>query len=205
MADEPSPRSNIPIPDPTLLTTQQLVAAIGALKELVFARIDGIERNLEGVHDSLEAIPGQTGRQVDHLRDVLEVRFSLQDEKFRSIATQFTERDVRTEQTSRDSKVAIDAALQAAKESVSSQNESSSQAISKSEAATNKNIDQLGTLINSTTAGLNDKIDDIKDRLTRIEGVKAGGTDVRGSILAGFGALMLLLGLLVAAWGAFHR
>jgi len=99
---------------------------------------------------------------------------ALHGERFHSISTQFIERDVRTEQTSRDSKVAVDAALQAAKEAVGEQNRSSALAIAKSEAATVKQIDQQGLLIQTATGALNDKIEDIKDRLTRIEGMGVG-------------------------------
>jgi len=100
----------------------------------------------------------------------------LHDEKFRSIGTQFSERDIRTEQTSRDSKVAVDAALQAAKEAVGEQNKSSALAIAKSEASTTKQIDQIGLIINSMAKNFDDKIDDMKTRLTTIEGMRHGFT-----------------------------
>jgi hypothetical protein len=107
----------------------------------------------------------------------------LHEEKFRSVAIQFVERDTRTEQTSRDSKVAVDAALQAAKEAVGEQNKSSAMAIAKSEAATTKQIDQIGVIIQTNTAGFNDKIDDIKSRLTIIEGKATGAGNLWGIIV----------------------
>jgi hypothetical protein len=99
---------------------------------------------------------------------------ALHDEKFRSIAVQFSERDTRTEQTSRDSKVAVDAALQAAKEAVGEQNRSSALAIAKSEAATAKSIDQLQVILQTATSAIDDKISDIKERLTIIEAKRVG-------------------------------
>ena len=90
-------------------------------------------------------------------------------EKFRSIEVQFKERDTRTEQTSRDSKVAVDAALSAQVKSVDAQNISNSLAISKSEAGFTKQIDQIGALIQATGKATDDKIDDIKTRLNSIE------------------------------------
>ena len=92
---------------------------------------------------------------------------TLHQEKFDSIATQFQERDTRTEQTSRDSKVAVDAALQAAKEAVGEQNKSNALAIAKSEATFTKQIDQIGVLVTSMGKGFDDKVDDIKSRLRR--------------------------------------
>lgn len=89
------------------------------------------------------------------LREIHEQKLnSLADthaEKLNRIQTQFRERDVRTERSSKDSEVAVDAALQAAKEAVGEQNKSSALAIAKSEAATTKEIDQLGGLINTMT------------------------------------------------------
>jgi hypothetical protein len=98
----------------------------------------------------------------------------LHQEKFDSIAVQFAERDTRTEQTAAGVKIAVDAALQAAKEAVAEQNRSFALATGKSETATMKQIDALGLAIQTANKGLDDKIADMKDRLTRIEGMDLG-------------------------------
>jgi len=221
MPDKPPVMGMIPVPDPTILTTQQLVGAVSSLREILEARILGMEKLIEQlvkqehglntlIENKLEAL---TQIQNEKFRSI-EIQFKERDtrneqttrdnrlavdaalqaakeagaaidektahlqalhgERFHSISTQFIERDVRTEQTSRDSKVAVDAALQAAKEAVGEQNRSSALAIAKSEAATVKQIDQQGLLIQTATGALNDKIEDIKDRLTRIEGMGVG-------------------------------
>jgi hypothetical protein len=107
-----------------------------------------------------------------------EVR-SLMQEKFDSIKVQFAERDTRTEQTAAGVKIAVDAALQAAKEAVAEQNRSFALATGKSETATMKQIDALGLAIQTANKGLDDKIADMKDRLTRIEGMDLGSSRVR--------------------------
>jgi hypothetical protein len=202
-------RGATPIPDPTLLTTAALTREIAALKDVVFTRLDGMDRAIVLFDANITRVPTETDRAILHLKELLESRLDgmdkavrlLQDlndkipvkidekimalhgvhgEKFDSIQTQFRERDVRSEQSSKDSKVAVDAALQAAKEAVGEQNKSSALAIAKSEASTTKQIDQLGQLIQSTTKGVDDKFQDVKDRLTRIEGKtegKAGADD----------------------------
>lgn len=75
--------------------------------------------------------------------------------------------------------------MQAAKEAVGEQNKASSSAIAKSEAAMTKQIDQIMTLIQTCIKGLDDKITDMKDRLTRVESLKEGAsasvTDHRAS------------------------
>lgn len=130
---------------------------------------------------------------------------ALHGEKFRSISIQFTERDVRAEQTSRDSKVAVDAALQAAKEAVGEQNRSSALAIAKSEAATVKQIDQLQILLQTATGAIDGKITDIKDRLTIIEGKTIGATAARdvsqGNQIQWVGIMGLVLGAVVGLGG----
>ena len=117
------------------------------------------------------------------------------EEKFKSIATQFTERDIRTEQTARDSKVAVDAALQAQKEAAGAQNESNAASISKSEAAFTKQIDQIGVIINTTTKGTDEKIEDIKTRITQIEGRATGRGDSWGYIVGAGGIVIVIIAI----------
>jgi Fe2+ transport system protein B len=165
-----------PVPDPTVLTTQQLWREVAIVRELIETRLDGMDKAIELLQKTTDKQPNFIESQIMQLQ-------RLHEEKFRSVAIQFVERDTRTEQTSRDSKVAVDAALQAAKEAVGEQNKSSAMAIAKSEAATTKQIDQIGVIIQTNTAGFNDKIDDIKSRLTIIEGKATGAGNLWGIIV----------------------
>jgi hypothetical protein len=171
----------VPIPDPTVLTTQQLYREITALDTLFTAKLGALQLS---VMQSAITVDDK----ITHLQ-------SLHAEKFLSIQTQFAERDVRTDQTSRDSKVAVDAALQAAKEAVGEQNKSSSSAIAKSESATSKQIDQMGLLISTGNTALNDKIDDLKERLTRLEGNAGGTHQVWGYVVGIAGAVVAIAAL----------
>lgn len=153
--------------DPSTLTTQQLWREIAALKELAFNRMAAIEKAVDVAHADLVRVPTDVQQQVAHLRE-------LHDEKFESIRIQFAERDTRTEQTSRDNKVAVDAALQAAKEAVGENNKSFAISAAKQEASTIKQIDQQALLIATVSKTLDDKIGDLKERLTRIEGSGVG-------------------------------
>jgi hypothetical protein len=139
--------SRRPDPDPTLLTTEQLLRSIASLRE-------------------------ESKQWVDALQLLLEAKIAGKDnfysEKFDSIQTQFKERDIRTDQTASQVKLAVDAALQAQKEAAGEQAKSFSAATSKSETAMNKQIE-----------GLDGKITDVKDRLNRIEAVNAGMTYTR--------------------------
>jgi hypothetical protein len=174
-----------PRPDPTLLTTQQLLRELAGLKEIVFTRLDAMDKAVELFDMNLTRVPTETDKAIEHLKE-------LHEEKFTSVQTQFKERDVRVEQTARDTKVAVDAALQAAEKAVGKQNESFALSIEKSENATIKQIDQQGQLIATTTKALDDKITDVKDRLTRLEG-KSEGSGLNMMYIAAITAVIAVI------------
>lgn len=184
--------------DPSALTTQQLLREIYSLEKLTTQRMDAIEKAVEVAHENLVRVPTDVDKAVGHLRDVL-------DEKIKRIDTQIRERDIRAEQSSRDSKVALDAALQSAEKMVAQQTLSSSQAIAKSEMATQKQMDQQSLSMISATSALGDKIDDIKDRLTRIEGegrgLKAAETTQQTSNMSVVSIIGLVVGSLIGITG----
>jgi hypothetical protein len=187
-----SEHNSRPVPDPTRLTTEQLIREIGAARELIDKSIEGTNRVIVQLQAEMDKVPGL-------LRHELENFARVQDVKFEGIKTQFAERDTRTDQTSRDSKVAVDAALQAAKEAVGEQNRSSALAIAKSEAATTKQIDQLGILIQTSAGTTESKITDIKERLTRIEGEKAGGKAETTTRQMSTNSMVGIIGVMIAA------
>jgi Fe2+ transport system protein B len=156
MTGRPADRGDVfPRPDPTVLTDRLVEKAITNLREIIDARINGMDQEIARIERDILARPEAISKEIKHLQE-------LHDERFRGIATQFAERDVRVEQTAKDTKA------------VEKQNEAFSLSINKSEAATLKQIDSQADLIKSATGALNDKIDDIKERLTRIEGAAVG-------------------------------
>ena len=211
-----------PDPDPTTLTTQALYREINQVQALLHsemeglsgrldARITSVDHGLDRLRLIIDREPELTNQLVNNLK-------SIHEEKLSSIQVQFIERDVRTEQTSRDSKVAVDAALQAAKEAVEKQNASSALAIAKSESATTKQIDTQGILITTATTSLNERIDaasatmnskndDLKDRLNRMEGMGVGTRtthdDTRGIIAVSVAVLSVLFNIVI--WLTAHH
>ena len=186
-----------PDPDPTVLTTQQLQREVGLLREVIDTRLDAMDKAITLLQAYTDKSPSIA--VVDESVRQLE---KLHSEKFKSVAQQFLERDTRTEQTSRDSKVAVDAALQAAKEAVGEQNKSNALAIAKSEAAFTKQIDQIGTLISTMSKGFDDKIDDIKERLTIRDGHAKGSVDTWAIIVGALGAVGVVVTVILAV---FHH
>ena len=144
MSDELGRR---PDPDPTLLTTEQLLRAISSLREEARDWVDKLQLLLESK---------------------LNGKDTYYEEKFASIQIQFKERDIRTDQTASQVKLAVDAALQAQKEAAGEQAKSFSAATTKSETAMNRQIE-----------GLDGKITDVKDRLNRIEAMNIGAASKR--------------------------
>lgn len=187
MADDlHSGYGSTPVPDPTVLTTAALTREIAALKEIVFTRLDGMDRAIIVFNENITRVPTEVDKQVAHLK-------ALHDEKFKSIQVQFLERDVRAEQSSKDSKVAVDAALQAAKE-----------AVGKSEVSTVKQIDQMKEMISEGNKSLDGKVTDVKERLTRLEGKSEGrvvadtGHQMTSSFVVSVMSVLIALAALVA-------
>ena len=200
-----------PDPDPTTLTTQALYREINQVQALLHSEMEGlagrIDARITSVDHGLDRLRLIIDREPELTNQLVSNLKSIHEEKLSSIQVQFIERDVRTDQTSRDSKVAVDAALQAAKEAVEKQNTSSALAIAKSESATTKQIDTQGILITTATTSLNEridaasatmnsKIDDLKDRMNRIEGGATGGHQAYGYIIGVAGSLIGLIALL---------
>ncbi len=196
--DTTTPRGSTPVPDPTILTTQQLVREIAASREIIETRLDAMDTATELNKAATDNIPRLINDKVAELRTLVEEKIAGLLEKFHSIDIQFKERDTRTEQSSKDSKVAVDAALQAAKEAVGEQNKSSALAIAKSEAATNKQLDQIGMLITTTNKALDEKINDLKGRLDRGEGQKQQAVENKQNIADNRGQANWVIGTALA-------
>lgn len=210
--------TNVPIPDPSLMTTKQLqrevfglrellevklgstVETVGLVRSIIETRLNGNDQAIKLLQDTADRFPGRIDEKIRALREVHDQKFAsiedATDEKFSSIQTQFTERDVRTEQAAGAVKIAVDAALQAQKEAAGEQNRSNTLAQTKSETATTKQIDQLGNLIQTMSKAIDDKFGDVKDRITRIEGSGEGRGALAGYLFAALGALLGLAGLI---------
>jgi hypothetical protein len=186
------------VPDPTKLTTDAVDKVKAELKQIIDERDAQRTRDLENLRQIIEArldasdiatdlrleamreVRPQTERQIFHLRELLEQRFALSDEKFEGVAQQFRERDTRTDQAATASQQALTQALIAAKELVGQQNAANVEAAAKAEASTTKQIDQITvTMANAERASsertatveksLTDRLLELKERIDRGE------------------------------------
>jgi len=184
--------------DPSLLTTQQLQREIEHLEKLLTQRIEAVDRAVVVAHDNLVRVPTDVDKAVGHLKDVIFERFLTDGIKFESIQQQIKERDIKVAETARDTKVAVDAALSAQKELASKQTETFQQSIAKSEAATAKQIDQQSVLLGTTNVALIGKIEDVKERLTRLEGQEKGSKNVMAMVFSIVAAIGTLIAIAIA-------
>ena len=179
---------------------EETAAQIGQLRELLEARFDGMDRAIRLHAEIIDRVPAERDLAIKHLEE-------LHDEKFGSIALQFSERDVRSEQASEGAKQALDAALLAQKELVAQQNEANSAAAAKAEASFTKQIDQIGTIIQTLEKALDARITELKERIDRGEGSTAGAAGSRsdrrldtGQVLTTLSVLAAVIGLLILAF-----
>ncbi|HXJ26379.1 MAG TPA: hypothetical protein VNH17_11790 [Streptosporangiaceae bacterium] len=177
-----------PVPDPTLLTTAQLLRELGALRELIEARLNGMDRATALLSETVNRTPTVIQTEISHVRELI-------DERFGGIDKQFAERDVRTEQAAKASKEALDAALLSAKELVSQQNDSNTTKAEKTEQNFTKQIDNAL-----------DRISEIKERLDRGEGSTSGAAGIRtdqrlnlSTVIAAVATLVAVLSFILYA------
>jgi hypothetical protein len=107
--------------------------------------------------------------------------------------------DIRSQASEDSAKVAVNAALQAQKAAASAQNDSNAAAITKSEAATIKQIDGILALLNSNTIRTNNKIATINARLDRGDGVNKGRQDTRSESRLVTGTMVAIISVAVMA------
>ena len=186
-----------PNPDPTSATLALIERAVSASAELVDAQLEVLRTRLNGMDEATRVLnetvtrtPTEIVKQITNLRD-------LQDQKFNGVSLQFLERDVRTDQASKAAKEALDAALLAAKELVTAQNEANTSAATKIEASFTKQIDQTATLISTLEKAIDSRINELKERLDRGEGSTKGSDITMGKIYAAIGAIGVVLGIIV--------
>jgi len=153
---------------PTLLDRSIL-----GLRELIETRLSCAEHDVEAITNQVAHRSEQIKEQIDHLHALMISKIdelaSVTAERFVGVASQFTERDTRTDQRAGDTKLAVDAAFAAAKE-----------ATGKIEAGFTKQIDSMSAMIDTKTKNADDKIaelrksaddkfSDLKDRMTALE------------------------------------
>jgi hypothetical protein len=208
LSDLTSSQDIRPVPDPTILTTQQLLRELSSLRELLTARLDAMDKATALLSETINRTPTAIHTAVTNIRNVYDERFQsverLSQERLASIALQFRERDVRTDQAAIANASALAAALQAAKEAVAEQANAAAQAAAKTESSFTKQIDQIQVQLSTVVKGFDDKLTDLKERIDRGEGADTGSNATRterrldaGQLISGLAVLVAVIGLLI--------
>lgn len=199
--------SSQPIPDPTVATNDAVARGDKSERDYVDGqlairdeRLRGIDRATELLSQTVNRVPSEVTKEITHLH-------GLMMEKFKSVATQFTERDTRSERESKDNKVAVDAAFAAQKEAAAKQDESNQKAIDKSEKVVTDAINKLQDSFKTSNDNLQGQINDLKLSQGRVDATKAGATenrtenrDSRAGVYAAIGiGITVLLALMAVA------
>jgi hypothetical protein len=166
--------------------SERLEMRIEGLEGQISTRLDAIDRATDKFETSLTRVPTDVDRQTSQLGLVFNEKLAIierhilgmekiRDEVFKSIQSQFTERDKWHDSIAAANKDAIHAALEAAKESVV-----------KAEASQAKIIES-GSL----------QISDIKERLTRIESIAIGQSTQKTETHTNTGTILGIIGALI--------
>lgn len=175
-----------PVPDPTLLTTEALMREVAALKELLNLRLGSeAEARRSDIASALASV---------------EMHSRVCGEKFVGLDRELHLKEQRRIEQKADTKLAVDAALQAAKEAFREQSASSALAIAKSENATNEQLKQLNVTFTTALHGVDRTINDLKDRVSKVEQIQAAQAGRGQGVQQSWG---VLIGSIAAVAGVF--
>jgi hypothetical protein len=180
----------VPIPDPSLLTTQALLREISGLKELNAVQFKSIDDKI----DAVSSYSHQRGVDIDAaikvVQRLLEEKIArnadVSNEKFEAINSQFMLNDT-----------ALKAAFSAQKELGDDRNKSNAEAIRKSETAFNDALKQLAAIGNAETKAMKEQVDDLKEAMASLRGAHSGAKDFWGYVIGAIGILVAIGTLVV--------
>jgi len=179
------------VPGAPFLTTEELRRDVSALREILQARLDGMDRAAVVLSETVNRTPTEIQTQIAHLKELHDEKFrsieAQSGEKFSSVELQFKERDERSAQLAKSSADALEAALKAAKELGVAQTEANVQANAKTEVAFAQQL-----------KAVTDKIEVINGRLDRGEGNASGASAARDAIGVNVNTVIQALALLVS-------
>ena len=208
----PEPISNIPVPDPSILTTEQInrvtqslrvefLGQLTALREVLTTRFDANDKAIVLLAETVNRVPTlldrETLRLSESFSEKLTSSVTLSAQHFSFIDNKFLERDAATEQRKNSTAVNVAAAFAAQKDYATAQEKYNDMAVAKAEASTVKQIEDLKSLFNSKNASTDEKIAINGERLTRIESLTRGMADQkddqRASSNTGMQAVLLII------------
>jgi len=208
--------SNIPIPDPSLITTREIdraktdirleiTASIKAAYDISLIKTEAarevIETRLRGMDITHQLLQDELKFQAQRLEVLLSEKLGAVTIRIENIATQIRERDIRVEQDKITARAAVEAALTAQRELSAQRSVSNAEAIGKSEMAFGKQIENLQSLISSTKDATHAQIGNLTGRLDRGEGGQSGARQAMQDRQSNIGTVVGIVGSTIGALG----
>jgi hypothetical protein len=167
MSDNIQPGKILPVPDPTSLTTTQLLHEIAVLKELLETKNTATRHKIKGITNQLALALAATKEAEIHRKELVDFQLkaveALTSERFTGIAKQLQERDDRLKESQAVAAQGIVIGLQAQKE-----------AAAKTEVSLADSLKGLSALVDKTIAGLTDKVNILQSRVDKNESYQGG-------------------------------
>jgi hypothetical protein len=169
-------------PDPTSATQEALLRAGISERDYVKGEIRILEQRLNGMDRATELLSATVNRtptiiqsEIAHLRERMDIQVD-------GIQRQFVEANSSRERQSLDSRAALDAAFAAQKE-----------AAAKAERSTAETIGTNADLFRASVGGLEVQLNDLKERVVKLEATRQGGRETLTGVYAAIGALATVL------------
>lgn len=182
--------SNIPVPDPSLITEREIAKAKTDLRRETDLQLATLREWIDGRYAVMEHVTGE--------------KFIGVGLRFDAVAMRFTERDRQVEQKWCDNKEAVSAALLAQKDDTLAKHDSAQASRDKMESYFAKQTDQTQQLLREMQRSSDEKINDLKSRLDKGEGTVKGGADSRTEYRLNIGSIVGIVGgavgLLALLW-----
>lgn len=187
--------SNIPIPDPSIITQQAIDRTKNELKEDYRALVGGLKNEVDINHRNREQSLAAQSALVNEKFNVVGEKFNRVDERFKAIDTVFGER--RTQSV--EDKAAAD-------KFTLERSNFNAEAVRKSEEGFKARIAALETAVGTTNTNLTTNLNDLKDRIVRLETAKLVSQESRvdnrmtvGTAVGVAGGVLGLMMLIIAS------
>lgn len=191
--------------DPSALTVAMLDKAVSQLREFYDARLTSIENGLATSHEDYVRVPTLLDRAIAETKELFDVKIhdvkelvevkiqaaaDVRQEQFHGLDIQLQGRAERAKDLDAARESALNHALAAAKELVAASNTNFT-----------KQIDGLQLSFGSQIKSLDEKVNDLRERLTHISSAAQGGTDAQTRRRTEIGSNSAIISALVAALG----
>ncbi len=166
----PTPQNTPPVPDPTVMTTEQLDRTVDALRDYVNAQVKYIDERFRGIDEASKVLaetvsrfPTHIQQEIGHVRELM----TKDEHHAKELIKAHDEHD-------REMALLREASSQKAIDKADS---ATQKAIDKTETATVAALTRLEALFSATTGPINKNLDDLKSRMDRLEAAKLGGSE----------------------------